>query len=145
MSPSASTAVTILDIGRVDRCLRHQILRIDEDMPLLALDPLAGVETGRIRYSAPFSALFTLRLSVIAAVGLTTCLCPTQDVEPMVRAVECSVMLPAAEIVIHGGAQRKVFPDLPCIHCPLAASTPAAGIRGDQRPPRIDSIILFES
>lgn len=42
------TAITILDIGRVDRCLHQQALHIDEDMPLLALDPLASVKTGRI-------------------------------------------------------------------------------------------------
>ena len=64
------TAITILDIGRVDRCLHQQALRIDEEMPLLALDPLAGVKAGRIDAPPPFSALLTLWLSMIAAVGL---------------------------------------------------------------------------
>lgn len=39
------TAIAILDIGCVDRCLHQQALRIDEDMPLLALDPPAGIKT----------------------------------------------------------------------------------------------------
>ncbi|GAN82766.1 hypothetical protein GHA01_31950 [Novacetimonas hansenii] len=39
-------------------------------MPLLALDPLAGVKAGRIDAPPPFSALLTLWLSMIAAVGL---------------------------------------------------------------------------
>lgn len=66
------TAVTILDIGRVARCLHQQALRIDEDMPLLALDPLARVKTGRIDAPPPFLALLTLWLSMIVAVGLAS-------------------------------------------------------------------------
>jgi hypothetical protein len=35
-------------------------MRIDEKMPLLALDQLAGIEAMRIDAGPPFSALFTL-------------------------------------------------------------------------------------
>jgi hypothetical protein len=48
--------------------VHQQALRIDEDVALLALDPLAGIETMRVR-DPPFSALLTLWLSMIAAVG----------------------------------------------------------------------------
>jgi hypothetical protein len=50
--------------------LQHQPLRIDEDVPFLALDLLAGVKPVRIDRVPPFSALFTLWLSITAAVGL---------------------------------------------------------------------------
>ena len=42
--------------------------RIDQNMPLLALDQLAGIEAVAVDASPPFSALFTLWLSMI--VGL---------------------------------------------------------------------------
>ena len=65
-------AVAILNIGGVDESVHQQALRIDENMSLLAPDLLAGVEARRINRSAPFSALFTLWLSIIAAVGLVS-------------------------------------------------------------------------
>ena len=65
-------AVAILNIGGVNEGVHQQALRVDEDMPLLAFDLLAGVEARRINRSAPFSALFTLWLSMIAAVGLAS-------------------------------------------------------------------------
>jgi hypothetical protein len=47
-------------------------LRIDENVPLLALDLLSCVVTRRINRGPPFSALFTLWLSITAAVGLAS-------------------------------------------------------------------------
>ena len=51
------TAVAILNVGGGDDAVQQQALRIDQNMPLLALDQLAGIEG---RWSPPFSALFTL-------------------------------------------------------------------------------------
>jgi hypothetical protein len=52
--------------------VHQQALRIDEDVPLLALDLLAAIEARRINPAPPFSALLTLWLSMIAAVGLAS-------------------------------------------------------------------------
>src|SRR3712207_7809299 len=46
--------------------------RVDQDVPLLALDLLARVVARRVDARAPFSAPFTLWLSTIAAVGLAS-------------------------------------------------------------------------
>ena len=64
------TAIAILDIGGVHDGVDQQALRVDENMPLLALDLLSRVVTRRINRGPPFSALFTLWLSITAAVGL---------------------------------------------------------------------------
>ena len=65
-------AVAILNIGGVHDCLQHQPLRIDQDVSLLAPDLLAGVKGVQIDRAPPFSALFTLWLSITAAVGLAS-------------------------------------------------------------------------
>jgi len=65
-------AVAILNVGSVDDGVHQQALRIDENMPLLALDLLARVVARRIDRRSPFSALLTLWLSMIAAVGETS-------------------------------------------------------------------------
>jgi hypothetical protein len=62
-------AVAILNIGGGDDTVQQQTLRIDQNMPLLALDQLARVEAVRIDARPPFSALFTLWLSMMQAVG----------------------------------------------------------------------------
>ena len=54
------TAVAILNVGGGDDAVRQQALRIDQNMPLLALDQLAGIEAVAVDASPPFSALFTL-------------------------------------------------------------------------------------
>jgi len=46
---------------------------IDEDVPLLAVDLFARVIPVRINAGPPFSALFTLWLSITQAVGLASC------------------------------------------------------------------------
>ena len=64
--------VTVLDIGRMNDGLEQQTKRVYKDMALLALDLLARVIAMRIDVRPPFSALFTLWLSMMAAVGLAS-------------------------------------------------------------------------
>jgi hypothetical protein len=52
----------------MDDGLHQEALRVDEDMAFLAFDLLASIEAVRVR-EPPFSALLTLWLSMIAAVG----------------------------------------------------------------------------
>ena len=56
----------------MDDGVEQETERIDEKMPLLALDQLAGIEAMRIDARAPFSAPFTLWLSMTQAVGLAS-------------------------------------------------------------------------
>ena len=65
-------AIAILNVGGMDDGVQQQSERIDENMPLLAFDQLAGIEPMRINAGPPFSALFTLWLSMMAAVGLAS-------------------------------------------------------------------------
>jgi hypothetical protein len=65
-------AIAILNVGGVHDGVDQQTLRVDENMPLLALDLLSCVVTRRIDRGPPFSALFTLWLSITAAVGLAS-------------------------------------------------------------------------
>ena len=65
-------AVAILNVGSGDDAVQQQALRIDQNMPLLALDQLARIEAVRIDARPPFSALFTLWLSMMQAVGLAS-------------------------------------------------------------------------
>ena len=53
-------AIAILDVGRVDDGVQQQAQSINQNVPLLALDQLAGIEAVRINAGPPFSALFTL-------------------------------------------------------------------------------------
>ena len=62
-------AIAILDAGGMNDGVQQQTQRIDENMPLLALDQFACIEPVRIDARPPFSALFTLWLSMMAAVG----------------------------------------------------------------------------
>ena len=66
------TAVTILDIGGRHQRMQHQAQRVDQDMTLLALDQLATIEAVWVDAEPPFSALFTLWLSITQAVGLAS-------------------------------------------------------------------------
>ena len=65
-------AVTVLYVGREHDGLHQQALRINQDVALLAADLLARVIARRIDAAPPFSAPFTLWLSMIAAVGLAS-------------------------------------------------------------------------
>ena len=50
--------------------MQQQSELVDQDVALLAFDQLAGIEAMRIDRRPPFSALFTLWLSMMQAVGL---------------------------------------------------------------------------
>jgi hypothetical protein len=52
--------------------VQEQALCIDQNMPLFTLDQLARVEAVRVDARPPFSALFTLWLSTMQAVGLAS-------------------------------------------------------------------------
>ena len=65
-------AIAILDAGGMNDGVQQQTQRIDENMPLLALDQLARIEAVRIDAGPPFSALLTLWLSMMQAVGLAS-------------------------------------------------------------------------
>ena len=54
----------------MDHRMHQQTLGIDHDMPLLATDFLPRIVTFGIDLYPPFSALFTLWLSMMQAVGL---------------------------------------------------------------------------
>ena len=64
------SAVAILDVGGMGDGVKQQAQSVYEYMALLALDLLAGVIAVRIDARPPFSAPFTLWLSMMAAVGV---------------------------------------------------------------------------
>ena len=66
------STVAVLDVGGMHDGVHQQALRIDEDVPLLTLDLLACIVARRVDRRPPFSALLTLWLSMIAAVGLAS-------------------------------------------------------------------------
>ena len=65
-----SAAIAILDVGRMNDGVEQQAYCVDKNVPLLALDLLARIVPVRVNARPPFSALFTLWLSMMAAVGL---------------------------------------------------------------------------
>ena len=65
-------AVAILDIGGMNDGVEQQTQRVYENVALLAFDLLARIKTIRVDAGPPFSALFTLWLSMMAAVGLAS-------------------------------------------------------------------------
>jgi len=67
-----TAAVTVLNVSRGHQRVQHQPECVDQDMTLLALDQFAGVEAVPIDARAPFSAPFTLWLSITQAVGLAS-------------------------------------------------------------------------
>ena len=52
--------------------VQQQTLHVDKNMPFLALDQFARIEPVGINTGPPFSALFTLWLSMTQAVGLAS-------------------------------------------------------------------------
>jgi hypothetical protein len=67
-----NAAVSVLDVGGMNDRMKQQAYRVDKNMPLLAVDLLARIIAVRINTAPPFSALFTLWLSMTAAVGLAS-------------------------------------------------------------------------
>ena len=64
--------VAALDVGRMDDGTQQQTFGIYREMALLALGLLASVIPASVDRAPPFSALLTLWLSMIAAVGLAS-------------------------------------------------------------------------
>ena len=65
-------AIAVLNAGGMNDGVKQQAQRIYQNMALLALDLLARIIAMRIDAGPPFSALFTLWLSMMAALGLTS-------------------------------------------------------------------------
>jgi hypothetical protein len=65
-------AIAVLDASRMDDGVQQKALRIYQDVALLAFDLLSRIKAGRVNRAPPFSALLTLWLSMIAAVGLAS-------------------------------------------------------------------------
>ena len=65
-------AIAVLHVGGSDQGVQQQPELVDQDVAFLALDQLAGIEAMRIDRRPPFSALFTLWLSMMQAVGLAS-------------------------------------------------------------------------
>ena len=64
--------VAILHVRGMNDGVQQQTQRIYENVALLALDLLARIIAMRVDPGPPFSALFTLWLSMMAAVGLAS-------------------------------------------------------------------------
>ena len=65
-------AIPVLHVSGGNQCVQQQSQLVDQDVAFLALDQLAGVEAMPIDRRPPFSALFTLWLSMMQAVGLAS-------------------------------------------------------------------------
>ena len=71
-----NASIAILNVGRMNDGVEQETYCVDKNVPLLALDLLARIVAVRINAGPPFSALFTLWLSMMAAVGLASrCAC----------------------------------------------------------------------
>ena len=66
------SAITILQIGRVDDDVQQEAERVDENVPLAPRDLLARVIPRRIERRPPFCAPLALWASMIATVGLAS-------------------------------------------------------------------------
>src|SRR3954454_14496123 len=64
--------IAVLDLGGVHDRVHQQALRVDENVTLLAFDPFTRIVARQVDRGPPFSALFTLWLSMIATVGLAS-------------------------------------------------------------------------
>src|SRR5215207_7217714 len=64
-----------LDVGRMHDHTEQQPLRVDRNMALAPLDLLGGIVAAR----PPFSVVFTLWLSMMAAVGLASRPSPSRN------------------------------------------------------------------
>ena len=65
-------AIAVLHVGGGDQSVQQQSQLVDQDVSFLALDQLAGIEAIVIDRRPPFSALFTLWLSMMQVVGLAS-------------------------------------------------------------------------
>ena len=99
-------AVAILDIGGVNDGVEQQTQRIYKKVALLAFDLLARIKAMRIDTGPPFSALLTLWLSMMAAVGLASAFASLTalHIKRVMNAIERAVVAPQVEIVVHRAA-----------------------------------------
>jgi len=67
-----NASIAILNVGRMNDGVEQEAYCIDKNVPLLALDLLAASYPCGFNARPPFSALFTLWLSMMAAVGLAS-------------------------------------------------------------------------
>ena len=67
-----NASIAILNVGRMNDGVEQEAYCIDKNVPLLAFDLFARIVPVRINARPPFSALFTLWLSMMAAVGLAS-------------------------------------------------------------------------
>ena len=67
-----NAAVAILNVGGSHQRMQHETQPIDQEVALLALDQLAGIKAVWVDASPPFSALFTLWLSITQVDGLAS-------------------------------------------------------------------------
>ena len=104
------TAVAILNVGGGDDAVQQQALRIDQNMPLLALDQLAGIEAVAVDASPPFSALFTLCVDDAGrGAGFARGFLAALEVERMMDAIQRAVPVPQAEVIMHGASGRQIL------------------------------------
>lgn len=66
------SAITILQVGRVNDDVQQEAERVDENVPLATRDLLARVIARRIERRPPFCAPLALWASIIATVGLAS-------------------------------------------------------------------------
>ncbi len=64
------TTIAILKAGFMNHGVQQKTYRVNQDVPFLAFNFLARVVAGWINAGPPFSALFTLWLSITHALGL---------------------------------------------------------------------------
>jgi len=67
-----NASIAILNVGRMNDGVEQKAYGVDKNVPLLTLDLLARIVPVRINARPPFSAPFTLWLSMMAAVGLAS-------------------------------------------------------------------------
>ena len=103
------TAVAILNVGGGDDAVQQQALRIDQNMPLLALDQLAGIEAVAVDASPPFfSAFHTLTVDDAGrGAGFARGFLAALEVERMMDAIQRAVPVPQAEVIMHGASGRQ--------------------------------------
>ena len=70
--PNDRNQIAILNASGMNDRVQQQTLHVDKNMPFLALDQFACIKPVRINAGPPFSALFTLWLSMMQAVGLAS-------------------------------------------------------------------------
>src|SRR5271163_3107855 len=105
--------VAILNVGGRHDGVQHETLGVDQDMPLLALDLLAGVVTVRIdRSPALFRALHALGVDDgRGRAGLPPSLFATLHIERVMQPLQRAVVGPSDEVLVDRAPGRQVLRD----------------------------------